>query len=420
MYAHPLFRPVAAAVAVVVLAVALAYGLMPPVGAGIDGAMLALVQRAENAPAAARVVWASAEGNATDAGRLRAELARAVDFLGKAGARAIVLDVPLTEPSDSADLARVRSFLEGTEGSADAAMRARLTAWVAELDHDSELERAIRAAGNVLLLATPGSAPLDRFAAAARGIGVDPTAPPDADGVSRRDRLTTADAAGGAVPSLAFAARLLAAAPNPAAAPLADGPLLAAAAAMRASGGRWVPHYGRRASEQGGTTRVALRELAAGKLPAARFAQQIVVLGDGGAPLAVATGPGLAAGEALAQRIDSLETDSYAVLPRLARLAGVLACLASIAYAGALAPRLGAGAAFGFALLGAIGLVVLELVLLAEARLWLPLSFAALLVPLTTLAAWLMPVPAERVTTRTEPIVQRPAPRPRPAAAPRA
>jgi eukaryotic-like serine/threonine-protein kinase len=428
MHAHPLFRPLAAATVVVVLAAAIAYGFAPAGGATVEGAALALVQRAANAPAAARAVWVADDAIGSDRGRQRADIARAVDAAARAGARAIAIAVPLAEPSDSADLARVRSFLEGAENSPDTAMRARLQAWVGELDHDAELERALRAAGNVLLLAAPGASPLERFASAARGVGHEPAASPDADGISRRDRLYTTDAAGTPVPSLTFAAWLVAHARTPGEAPLADGALLAAAAHLRSGhGGSWIPQFGRRAAEQGGTSRVSLRELAAQRIPPGRFAGQIVVIGDGPGPIAVPTGAGIALGEALTQRIDSLETDSYAVVPRLAPLATALALLAVIVYAGLLAPRLGTPARFGVALLLALGLLVLELILLAEARLWVPLTLAAIAVPVATAVAALVPEPAAPVALRSAPLAPRqpPAPPraatpPRPAARPRA
>ncbi|HUO78855.1 MAG TPA: protein kinase [Steroidobacteraceae bacterium] len=421
MHAHPLFRPLAAATLIVVLTAAIAFGFAPAGGATLEGAALALVQRAENAPATARVVWVTGDA-AGDAGKLRGDVARAVDAAARGGARAIVLALPVAEPSDSADLARVRSFLDSADSPPDAAMRARLQAWEAELDHDSELERALRAAGNVVLLAAPAAAPLERFASAARGVGTEPAAAPDADGVSRRDRLYASEAAGAPAPSLSFLGWLVAHGKLGADAPTADGAALAAAVRLRAgSGGSWIPHYGRRATEQGGTARVSLRELAANRVPAARFAGQIVVIGDGPGTLVVPTGAGLTLGEALAQRIDSLETDSYAVVPRLARLATALALLAVIAYAGVLAPRLAAPARFGFALLLALGLLVLELVLLAEARLWVPLTLAAVAAPLATLAGALMPEPAAPRVARREPVVPRPAaPLPRPAEPPRA
>ncbi len=421
MHSHPLFRPLAAATTVVVLTAAIAYGFAPAGGATLEGAALALLQRAENAPATARVVWVTNDAAAGDAGKLRGDVARAVDTAARAGARAIVVAVPVAEASDSADLARVRSFLEGAESSPDAAMRTRLQAWVAELDHDSELERALRSAGNVVLLGSPGAPPLERFASAARGVGSEPAAEPDADGVSRRDRLYTSDAVGAPVPSATFAAWLVAHAKTPSDATLADSGLLAAATRLRSGpGSSWVPHFGRRASEQGGTSRISLRELAANRVPPGRFAGQVVVIGDGSGVLNAPTGAGLAVGEAIAQRIDSLEADNYAVVPRLARLATGLALLAVIVYAGLLAPRIQGAARFGFALLMGLGLLVLELVLLAEARLWLPLTLAALAAPLATLVAALIPERAAPAVPRPEPIVPRPEPlAPRPAAASR-
>ena len=408
MYAHPLFRPLAAATSVVVLTAAIAFGFAPAGGATVEGAALALVQRAENAPATARVVWVANDAAPGDAGKLRGDVARAVDAAAHAGARAIVVAVPVADASDSADLARVRSFLEGAENSPDTAMRQRLQAWVGELDHDSELERALRAAGNVVLLGSPGAPPLERFASAARGTGTEPAAPPDADGVSRRDRLYSTDAAGAPTPSLSFAAWLVAHAKTPAEAPLADSGLLAAAAHLRSGpAGGWIPHFGRRANEQGGTVRISLRELAANRVPPGRFTGQIVVIGDGPGTLTVPTGDGLAVGEALAQRIDSLEADNYVVVPRLARLATALALLAAIVYAGLFAPRLSTPARLGFALLIGVGLLVLELVLLAEARLWVPMTLAAIATPLATLAAALMPEPRVALAARPEPIAPR-------------
>jgi CHASE2 domain-containing sensor protein len=416
MHAHPVFRPLVAASTVVVLGAAIAFGLAPAGGAAIEGAALAVAQRAENAPATARVVWVANDAAGGDAGKLRGDIARAVDSAARAGARAIALALPVAEPSDSADLARVRSFLEGAENSPDTAMRARLQAWVTELDHDSELERALRSAGNVLLLGGQGAPPLERFASAARGVGIEPAAPPDADGVSRRDRLYSTDEAGLPLPSLSFASWLVARAKTPADAPLTDSALLAAAAQLRSGrSASWLPHYGRRAAEQGGTARLSLRELAAGRIAPGRFSGQIVVIGDGTGTLAVPTGPGITQGEALAQRIDSLEADSYAIAPRLAPLGTALALLAAIVYAGVFAPRLAAPRRFGFALLLAVGLLVLELLLLSEARLWVPLTLAAIAVPVATAAAALMPAPAASARSRPEPVAPRPAaPRPRP------
>ena len=406
MYAHPLFRPLAVATAVVVLALALMLAFAPGPWAGLEGLSLALVQRAANAPAGAGVVWIASDGNPTEAGGLRSQAARAIDAAAQAGARAIVVALPLAEPSDSADLARVRTFLDVAETSPDAEMRARLQAWVQELDHDGDLERALRAAGNAVLLGAVNAQPLERFATAARGVGYEPAVAPDADGVTRRDRLYFADAGGTALPSLTFAAWL--ASHAQAGAPLADRPLAAIATQFRGARGLWVPAFGRRASEQGGTVRIGMGEIAQGRVPKERLARQIVVIGGAQASLAVPTGPGITLGEALAQRIASLESDSYATLPPFARILTLLALLATIAWAAIAAPRLRATARLSVTLLLALGLFALEVVLLAGLRLWLPLTAAAAVLPFATLAVWLTPERRERAVRRPEPVLPLP------------
>ncbi len=405
MYAHPLFRPLAVATAVVVLALALMLAFAPGPSAALEGLSLALLQRAENAPAGAGVVWIASEGNAADAGGLRSQAARAIDAAAQAGARAIVVALPLAEPSDSADLARVRTFLDVAETSPDAEMRTRLQAWVQELDHDGDLERALRAAGNAVLLGAANAQPLERFASAARGVGYEPAAAPEADGVTRRDRLYVADAGGTALPSLTFAAWLASRAQS--VAPLADRPLAAIAAQFRGTRGLWVPTFGRRASEQGGTVRIGIGEITQGHVPKERLARQIVVIGGGQASLAVPTGPGITLGEALAQRIASLESDSYATLPPFARILTFLALLATVAWAAIVAPRLRATTRLSVTLLLALGLFVLEVALLASLRLWLPLTAAAAVLPFATLAVWATPERRERVR-RPEPVVPLP------------
>ena len=403
MYAHPLFRPLAVATAVVVLGLSLMLIFAPGAWAGLEGLSLELVQRAANASAEPGVVWAASDDGAVDTGRLRSQIARAIDAATQAGARAIVVAVPLAEPSDSADLARVRSFLDAAETSPDAELRARLLAWVQELDHDGDVERALRAAGNAVLLGSVNAPPLDRFVAAAHGVGYEPAAAPDADGVTRRDRLYVVEPGGAARPSLTFAAWL--ASRGQAGAPLADRPLSAIASELRAGRGPWLSYYGRRAGEQGGTARIGLAELARGGVPKQQLAHQIVVLGGGQTSLAVPTGPGLTLGEALTQRIASLESDSYATLPHFARIATLLALLGTIAWAALLAPHLRPAARFTVSLLVVLGLFALEVGLLAGLRMWLPLAAAAALLPFATLAVALTPERAERPVRRPEPVV---------------
>jgi serine/threonine-protein kinase len=418
MHSHPLFRPLAAAAGVIVLGLLVALAFAPSLYAGFEGLSLALVQRAENAPVAASVAWVAPDG-ALEAGPLRSQMARAIDAAAAAHARVIVIAVPLADASDSADLARVRGFLEGAETSADAAMRARLQAWVAELDHDGDLERALRAAGNVVLLASADTPPLERFLQAARAVGIEPSAGPDADGVLRRDRLFQPDASGAEQPSLAFAGWLAAHTPPHTPLILADRAAAMAAAAPLHAGanGGWVPHFARRAGTDGGTLRLALKDAGSSQV-AAMLRDRIVVIGGTQSSLAVATGGGLALGEAVAQRIASLEARDFATVPRLARIWTALALLLSIAWAAIFARRLRGSVAMTSTLLIAITLLVVEILLLSVARIWIPLVPAAFALPLATLAAWLVPEAREPSRPREEPIVPLPTPIPRAASRP--
>ncbi len=411
MHSHPLFRPLAAAAATVILGLLIALAFAPSTYAGLEGLSLAIVQRAENAPVTQPVIWVAPGAPLPDAGPLRSQIARAIDFATTNGARAIVIATPLSDPSDSADLARVRGFLEGAETSPDAAMRARLQAWVAELDHDGDLERAIRAAGNVVLLGASGSPPLERFASAARGVGYEPAAPPDADGVTRRDHLYQTDSNGVPMPSLALAGWLAAHTPGRTPLPTAEkAAVIAAIAPLDAPrSGTWVPHYARRAGQVGGTPSYVLKDLAARTQPDRAFVGRIVVIGGGQATVAVATGPGLALGEATAQRVASLESRDFATVPRIARIYTALALLLAIGWAALLAPRLRTPVRFTAAVLIGLALAVLEILLLSIAHLWIPLIPAALAVPLATLAAFLVPERSEPRAARPEPVVPLPA-----------
>jgi predicted Ser/Thr protein kinase len=415
MHAHPLFRPLAAATALVVACAALVFGFLPGLGASVEGLPLALVQRAANTPIAREVLWVANDSGVVEPGPLRSLAARALTTAAQGGARAIALAIPLGDASDSSDLTRVRSFLENADATPDTSMRARLKAWEDELDHDGELERAIRAAGNVALLGAAGAPPLERFATAARATGTEPSAAVDRDGVTRRERLYLAEAAG-AAPSLSFATLLVAHGEARSDAPLTRPSLVALAERERAGRSTgWIPHYGERAPAADGTPRIGLADLAAGRIAASTLAQRILVIGDGVGTLTVPTGAGLPAGEATAQRIASLIADDYATVVPFARLVMALALLAGIVWAGLIAPRLEGRTRWVVTLLLALGLIALELGLLAGAKIWVPLCTAALLLPVATLVAWLAPEPRQAPAARPEPIVPVPPPaKPRP------
>jgi hypothetical protein len=420
MLANPVYRSLAAAT----IAIALAAGVLLSAARGweaqLAGVPLALLQRAENAPDTGRVLWVDSGEPTADFGRQRGMAAKAIDAARAAGAAAVLLALPLEQASDSADLARIRSFLDGVDSSPDPAMRARLTAWVAELDHDAQLERSLRAAGNVVLLAAGTELPLERFTGAARALGFEPAIAADADGAYRRDRLLGGEGVATAAPSATLATWMAAHGLARGEARIADGGIAAGPTLLR-TGRRssWLPHYGRRAGEQGGTQRVTLEELADGKVAAARLAGHILVVGRGPAPIATPTGPGLWLGEALAQRIASLEAGNYATAPRYAPLLVAALLLGAILYAALLAPRFSAGARLTGTLLLVLGLLALELLLLAGARSAVPVFECGLALLLATLAVWVLPEPrAEAAPRPLSAVPPRATPGPRPAAAP--
>jgi serine/threonine-protein kinase len=440
MSEQPVFRSFAVALVLVAALGGVALTVARPLAAGVDGALLSLAQALQPGPAT-DFVWidtAVPGGAAAD----RGELAVAIDAVRAARPRAIVIAQPLEGVGSSADLTRVRTFLESPEAAADPALRARLQSWAAELDHDARLERAIRAAGNVVLLARAAEAdaadatssdtasllaraalggtsldsavaivpPLERFARAARLVGVEPAPEADADGVRRRDTLLVGDAAG-ATPSLAAAAWLASRGAGADAARWDDGLLHAGDDVLPATAdGTWIPWYAvpRAAGDDG--RRHAIADVAAGRVPRAGWAGKLVVIGPATPTLtAVAALPGP---EALGRRVASLEAGTYVQRPAWAWLVAVLALLAAPTIAALAGTRWRAGGRFALALTIAGVLVVAEVALLLVARVWVPLVPAAIAFPLAMLAT-LFGGPAPREATARVPAAS-----PRPSAPP--
>jgi serine/threonine-protein kinase len=415
MQQNPIIRSFVVALALVGALAGLLLSLGRPLHASLEGALLALLQRAENAPAGASVLWVdSAAGGEVAANR--GDLAGAIAAAARGRARAIVLAQPLERADANSDLARVRAFLDSPEAAQDPALRTRLQGWAAELDYDARLERALREAGNVVLVARAkpdatlrpaasdalGDAllaaapavlpPLDRFAQAARAIGVEPAHAPDADGVLRRDALLLGTD-GGAAPSLAFAAWAVANGGRPADATREDDGLAVGEARLQsAANGVWVPWYTRGSHASGGLAHATLADLAGGRVPPEAVANRVVVIAGDAAAQAVPIGT-LTVAEATAQRIASLLDATYARAPGWAPAAAVLVALFAIAWASLLAPRLPPVPRA----LATLGLVVaclgLEAALLASAREWVPLFVPALAFPVATLAVALLPEP---------------------------
>ena len=417
MYAHPLFRPLAAATVAAFAAFLLALLLAPAGVATVEGLPLALLQRAGNVERTDTATVIEIRAPTKDPGDMRSDLTRAIDAGHRQGAKAIVVAVPLADAVGSADVAAARALLEAAEASRDSAMQSKLEGWLAELDHDATLETAIRTAGNVVLMATAESAPLERFSSAAIAVGTEPTVAADADGVSRHARLFRTDTG---QPSLAFAAWLVTHPTGEHAFPPNDPTVMASAAApLNTLGGRWLPTYGRSAGTEGGVTRVAVGEVGSA---AAALKGRVVIIGTGDPVIRVATGAKISLAESVAQRLISLEHQDYATLPRLARSFTALMLLASILWAALLAPGLRTEVRWIGVALIVVGIFLLETALLATLHKWIPLFAAGLTVPLATLAATLVPERARSAPASGHPVMPLPPtlprisrpPRPRP------
>jgi CHASE2 domain-containing sensor protein len=408
----PTVRRFLVALALIATLAGVASSLARPAYARLEGSMLALAQWLRPADAA-NVAWydtAAPGGTSVD----RGTLADAILRLSAIGPRAIVVMQPLEGAGGSADLARVRGFLESPEAAADGALRTRLQAWVAELDYDARLEQALQKSGVVVLharsaddgsapaeteqtslaskslagdaLPAPVSAlaPLPRFQAAARAVGTEAADAGDADGIQRVQFLLAGDAEGG-VPSLAAAAWLAAHGASPAEATWRDGRLATSKAALAAGDDSgWVPWYARDPGKPR-RARGNVSNLVARASAPADLAGRIVVLGSASARVATPAGT-LAAPDALAQQIASLQATDYARRPAWSWLFGallILAAPAALTFAGGrLSPttRL-------LASLGAVAAVaLLELVVLVGAKIWLPLLGPALAFPVAALA----------------------------------
>jgi predicted Ser/Thr protein kinase len=447
---HPAARRFLLSLALVAALAGIASTVLRPTYARVEGSMLALAQWLRPAEAG-RVAWydTSAPGGTTVD---RGVLADAVTRIAAARPRVIVITQPLEGGGGSADLARVRGFLESPEAAADPALRARLQAWAAELDYDARLERAIRDAGAVVLharavedavanddappppfaspalaadalpRAPPIAPPLPRFVAAARAVGTDAPETADADGVRRSESLLAGDAKAGA-PGLVAAAWIASRGAGIGSAQWQGGTLTIPGASRRVNDdGGWVPWYRGRGDDSRHARGPVATVVESGNAPA-DLAGRAVVLGPAAPRIATPVGS-LPLPETIAQQIASLEAEDYARRPAWAWLAAGLLLLAAPAVAALATVRLAPRARLLAAAVIAIGLVVLELVALAGAKLWLPLIGPAFAFPVAMLATLL--TRADRVATSalragaaaTGPVPSRAPRAPRPTPAP--
>jgi hypothetical protein len=379
-------RPLLLATAVVGAWVLFMHQAVPGFGAALEGLPLQLRTRSTYQDRTTPVVWIPLERDSNDRPASRHALAIAISQAAAQGASATILALPLSTADDNKDLARVRTLLEAP---ADASMHARLQNWETELDQDAELERAIKAAGNVILYADANHAPLERFAAVARGVGLEPALAPDADGVIRRDRLYSRSTNNTLTPSLTFAAWLASHGESDLHGALSDHAINLAASQLHIYGdGEWLPQVGLPATEVRGTPHRTLSEL--GTSQTALIAGRVLVIGEGPSNLKLTQGPRLSLGETISQRIASLESADYLQRSTGGWLITLAAALGLIAWVGLVAPKRTRYAQYRWALLWMVGLTLIEILALITAHVWVPLMTVCFSVPLAVLSLGLL------------------------------
>lgn len=396
----------AVALAVVLLTV----GRVVP--ATLDGLLLDLSQLGGDASGAGPVALVTVPN--TDAGSPhRADLARLHDRLLKAGAAAVVLQVPLDQANDPRDLNQVRTLIDSLGAGKDPALQTRLRGWAEELDHDARLERALAGSGRTVLAAFPAAAasassqrltalprltevdtwvagdavaPMARFAAHAL-VGLERPRRVDADGVRRREAMyfTTSS---GPVASLPLAAWL--AANGLQADQVAGGSTELAAGTHRlplAGDAEWIPRYQPPATL---TPTAARAWLGNGPDPAA-VAGRVVLVCTRSAMEATTGGRQLQACDGAALRIASLLGGDYLLAPWWSKAALAVAWLVGLGLAAFALPPLSAAMRLALVLGHAVVIVALESWLLATG-LVVPLMSSVVLV--AALAPWLWRVRA--------------------------
>lgn len=409
----PFRRLVTATVATGALALLLGtVGAVVP--ATLDGLLADLTQRGK-AGTADRVSVVTVPGAASGANSLsRADLARLHQRLVKAGAAAVVLQVPLSTAEAPRDLAQVRGMLDALGANRDPALAARLRNWAQELDHDALLEQALRQAGRAVVVATehdplrssnegsqdsaalrplPGldavdapalpavDAPLERFANVAISAALTPSHI-DGDGVRRHEALYF-ETPSGPVPSVPLAAWLLVKGISPD--KLTGGESLVANGPDRlplAGDATWLPRYGKAEALQ--------RTTASAWLDSNAFPDdvrgKVVVVCPRAPTEAVPAGRHLSRCDGTALRIASLLAGDYMLEPFWGKLLALLLWCGVILFVALACPSLPTGGRIAAGAGLAVGITGLELWLLAEQDTVTPLMSAT--IGLAALAPW--------------------------------
>ena len=384
------------------------------VPATLDGLLTDLTQRGKPAlVGSVRVV--TLPGNSAGTSSLsRTELARLHSRLVRAGAAAVVLQVPLDSPEAPRDLAQVRGMLDALGANRDPALAARLRNWAQELDHDGVLEQTLRQTGRAILVAplhdpthtdadgaqeTPVltslsgldavnapalpevDAPLARFAGVAISAALTPKHI-DGDGVRRHEALYFETPAG-PVPSVPLAAWLLTKGISPES--LTGGESLVGNGAnkLRLGGDpTWLPRYGA-ATKLDRSTAAAWLESTTNPTD---VRGKVVVVCPRSPTESVPAGRQLSRCDGTALRIASLLADDYMEQPFWGTLLAFALWCGVIAFAALGCPVLPTGGRIAAGTGLAIGIAGLELWLLAEHNIVTPLMSSAL--ALAVLAPW--------------------------------
>jgi serine/threonine-protein kinase len=384
------------------------------VPATLDGLLTDLTQRGKPALVdSVRVV--TLPGNSAGTSSLsRADLARLHNRLVRAGAAAVVLQVPLNSPEAPRDLAEVRGMIDAMGANRDPVLAARLRNWAQELDHDALLEQTLRQTGRAVLVAPqqdathasaedsqdgaplsglPGldavnapalpdvEAPLARFAGVAISAALTP-AHIDGDGVRRHEALYFETAAG-PVPSVPLAAWLLAKGISPDSLTGGESLVGNGAASLRLGGdATWLPRYGVATKLERST---AAAWLGSDKNPT-NVRGKIVVVCPRSPTESVPAGRNLSRCDGTALRIASLLADDYMEQPFWGKLLAFALWVSVIAFAAIGCPALPTGGRIAAGTGLAIGITGLELWLLAEHNTVTPLMSTTL--ALAVLAPW--------------------------------
>ena len=409
----PFRRLVAATAAAGALALLLGT-VATAVPATLDGLLTDLTQRGKPAlVGSVRVV--TLPGNSAGTSSLsRSDLARLHNRLVRAGAAAVVLQVPLDSPEAPRDLAQVRGMLDALGANRDPALAARLRNWAQELDHDAVLEQTLRQTGHAVLVAPqhdpthagaegvqetpaltglPGldainapalpevDAPLARFARVAISAALTPKHI-DGDGVRRHEALYFETPAG-PVPSVPLAAWLLAKGVSPESLTGGESLVGNGATKLRLGGdATWLPRYGSATKLERST---AAAWLESSNNPA-DVRGKVVVVCPRSPTESVPAGRQLSRCDGTALRIASLLAGDYMQQPFWGKLLALALWCGVIAFAAFGCPVLPTGGRIAAGTGLAIGIAGLELWLLAEHNTVTPLMSSTL--ALAALAPW--------------------------------